>query len=417
MDYLEQLNITQYATCCGFLDRRAECYAEMPVPVYPPERAEELKPDYVVVAMLTSAQWKRIEACLLSVGIEREKIVFGQFRQESPNNNFIDILADKFIKTLTNDKKILYIIGAASMGDNIIACSLITEVLKRKKKKAAVLIALDRYRHMDIDFVGVIDKIFISDEIMRMIRVHILKNEKYESDNYIFAHPPLISKTNEYVPFDGLPLVDYYKMRVLKIPIDSRMYMPFSSGLSKNALEEIHSKYIIDDKRTIVLIKYARDRKMLSDDFWQNLVRIISKQGYIIYTNVNPDLGEVPVENTMPMFTTLSEIQYISNKVKCFIGLRCGLLDLLCTTKAKVIAIDNELNNDCELERSFSECDCKTMYYWHNYKDEICKKNKIILDERGGHTYNKQDIIVNGINLSRVFFDEEDLMKGVLKKL
>ena len=334
------------------------------------------------------------------------------------NSNFIEVLADRFIQTLTSNKKILYIIGAASMGDNLIACSLITEVLKRKKKKAAILIALDRYRHMDIEFVGVIDKIFISEELMGVIRIHILNNDKYEGDNYIFAHAPLIQETNEYVPFDGLSLVDYYKVHILKIPIDSKMYMPFSSGLSKNALQELHSKYIIDDKKTIVLIKYARG-KILSDDFWQNLVRCISQHGYVVYTNVNPDLGETPVENTMPIFTTLSEIQYLSNKIRCFIGLRCGLLDLLCMTNAKVIAIDNGLNNDCELERSFPESDCQTMYYWRDYKDEICNEiNKALNDKEAvSNLHTKKDVFVNGIELSKVYFDEDELMKEVLKKL
>ena len=133
MDYLEQLNITQYATCCGFLDRRAECYAEMPVPVYPPERAGELKPDYVIIAMLTPAQWKTIEACLLSVGIEREKLVFGHLRRELPMIQVGENYSDKCEGNESYNKTGKLAIAVkfnGALGDNVIRKSVVEALVR-----------------------------------------------------------------------------------------------------------------------------------------------------------------------------------------------------------------------------------------------------------------------------------------------
>lgn len=84
MDYWQQLATTKYADCLGFLDRKAEQYKGLPVPVYLPEQAGELEADCIVIALQTPAQWQTVETCLLSVGMEQEQLVYGGFREEMP---------------------------------------------------------------------------------------------------------------------------------------------------------------------------------------------------------------------------------------------------------------------------------------------------------------------------------------------
>ena len=78
-DYWQQLEITHYAECLGFIDRKAKQYTSLPVPVFLPEEVRETETDYVVIALLTPAQWQTVEASLLAAGIGQEQLVYGVF--------------------------------------------------------------------------------------------------------------------------------------------------------------------------------------------------------------------------------------------------------------------------------------------------------------------------------------------------
>ena len=66
LDYWQQLTATHYAECLGFLDRKAEQYAGLPVQVYLPEQAGEIKMEYIVIlnySYLTTIKQKRPNFC------------------------------------------------------------------------------------------------------------------------------------------------------------------------------------------------------------------------------------------------------------------------------------------------------------------------------------------------------------------
>lgn len=75
-EYLRQILITGYCDVVGFLDKNYECYQNMRLPVYSPNKAAELKPDYVVVALRGELGLEEIKRILLKQGFEDTQIVY-----------------------------------------------------------------------------------------------------------------------------------------------------------------------------------------------------------------------------------------------------------------------------------------------------------------------------------------------------
>ena len=134
MDYWQQLLVTHYAKCLGFLDRKAKQYAKLPVPIYLPEQAGDMDVDYVVIALLTPAQWQTVESSLLSAGVEQERLVFGGFREELPQTELIsykalDVGVCNSCAYETGRTAIAVKFNSA-LGDNIIRKSVVVALAK-----------------------------------------------------------------------------------------------------------------------------------------------------------------------------------------------------------------------------------------------------------------------------------------------
>lgn len=132
MDYWQQLAATQYATCVGFLDRKAKQYVGLPMPVYLPEQARGLAVDYVVIALQTPAQWNTVVESLLSAGLRREQLIFGGFREELPvlenvsslQNNATGVCAYETGRTSIAVKY------NSALGDNVIRKSVVEALVR-----------------------------------------------------------------------------------------------------------------------------------------------------------------------------------------------------------------------------------------------------------------------------------------------
>ena len=102
--------------------------------------------------------------------------------------------------------------------------------------------------------------------------------------------------------------------------------------------QRLHSDYVLDKKRTIVLAPYANSCANLEEAFWEKLASELIGKGYVLYTNVASSREKV-ISGTAPMTTTFNELIYLAEKVNCFIGLRSGIFDLLAFTNARLLYI------------------------------------------------------------------------------
>ena len=228
----------------------------------------------------------------------------------------MDTLGQQFLESLITDKSLLYVICGASSGDVIIACGFLTSLLNRKRKKACVLIIKDRYRHMDIDFVGAIDKIFVTQEIMEQIKCRIYNTGQYETDNYIYASERWDWKNNAWIRTEGVSALDAYRRNILSVPDDAPFMPPIPKELTDINKKFLHKEYIIDRKRTIILVPcYSGGRISSLEEMWHELVKELNTLGYVVYTNIG--WSEKPLNGTLPMITTMSELNYLANKINC----------------------------------------------------------------------------------------------------
>lgn len=239
-------------------------------------------------------------------------------------------IAKEILECLTEDKDTLYVICPYNIGDFLIDGGFCYALLKKKRKRNCILIVRDRFRGADINFIGVSEIRYISQQVMDFLREYVYATSSYETDNYIYGHFHV--KDGHYDVTDELSFVERYRENVLNLPREAEFLPPLVDDLAEKDIAALHAKYDLDSKRTIVLTPYANSRANMPETFWETLASEIHKTFDVtIYTNVAAP-NEKVVPGTLPIVATFKEIRYIASNVKCFAGLRSGIGDFLALT-------------------------------------------------------------------------------------
>ena len=239
------------------------------------------------------------------------------------------------LKQMTADKDTLYVIYPLSnhIGDLLVDGGLCHALLKKKRKKACVLIAPEKFSKIDLNFVGVKEVQYIPKTLMELIRRYIYATREYEADNYVFGHFHMKANREDWkagVEVNrNLPFMHRFKENVFGLPLDTEIIPPIIQKLTDAQKQRLHETYTLDKARTIILAPYANALQNLEPSFWDKLVeKLIDKnKDYVIYTNTAPN--EKPIAGTTPIVTTFAELAYVAENINCFIGLRSGIFDFL----------------------------------------------------------------------------------------
>jgi len=106
---------------------------------------------------------------------------------------------------------------------------------------------------------------------------------------------------------------------------------------------EYFAEYGFIPGRTVILSPYANTIRQLPDEFWRLLAKRLSGLGYCVCTNLGSP-REKEVLGTVPVHIEISSIQAFAEYAGCFIGIRSGLCDLLCTCRCfKIILYSDEI--------------------------------------------------------------------------
>ena len=299
-----------------------------------------------------------------------------------------------FIRQMTPNPDYLYIILPYSVGDFFNIGGLSLAVQKKKNKSATVLIVKDRLKNLGVTYENFAGIIFLPENIMALICRYIYATGNYEGDNYIYGHFRIKSQSGEYVWDESLNLIDRYKQDVFKIPMDTPYTKPVVPPLTDENIAALRGKYTLDTERTIIICPYAHSVKNINDTHWKNLARKLKNKNYIVYTNVAGD--EKSLAGTKPLHVNLSELNFIADKVKCFIGLRSGIFDFLAMTGAKIFCIDTFPWWWHKLNILYPECNCKTIYNAVDYISPL-------------GIYFKEDDVNCQLKLSHPHIDAEDV--------
>ena len=329
-----------------------------------------------------------------------------------------------FIRQITPNQDWLYIIQPGSIGDMLLTMMLSHGVQKRKNKSATVLIALERMKTLSTVCENIAGIVYLPDPMIRLVQHYCCTTGEYEGDNYIYGllhlktekigggyeyNANLTYKAN-YDKDPTLSFIDNYKKKVFDIPLETSLMSPIISPISEENIVALNKQYILNKDHTIVFCPYALTYKNVGTRFWETLAQKFKATNYIVYTNVAGN--EKPIDGTLPLAVNFAELNFIADKVKCFIGLRTGLMDFLALTKSKIFCLSPFPEWADELSINYPGCDNTTLYYV--LEDYILPiKNYFQKD-----TVNAQiNLSHPRINSSNIYFLYEDLLNRILDEV
>lgn len=266
------------------------------------------------------------------------------------------------------EKDILYVICPYNIGDFLINGGLCYALQILKRKKTCVLIVCDKFKNSGLGFVGVMQIVYIPQEVMDEIRNYIIRTGQYDTDRYVYGHFHVESGC--FLWDKELCFFDRYRKNVFGLPLETEILAPIISGLLEEEGSRLHTRYKIDSS-TIVLAPYANSGpQIFSDTVWAVIAERLKELGYTVYTNVAGE-KELPVAGTLPLRLDFTELAWVAGQVKCFIGRRSGIMDFLSFCGAEILCIlYPEVWHD-DLRLNFPGHESKAFYYAGHYKGEL----------------------------------------------
>ena len=304
-----------------------------------------------------------------------EKILQEKVLQQKKLKESIFEHTEEFIKYFSANKDYLYLFCPKGIGDYLITAGLSHALEEKLGKKATVLIVQEKIKRLGVIFPNVAEIIAYPFDFMGSTSMWFHETENYVMDNFIYAN--FHYKDKNPIWNEKLNIIDRFKENVLEIPLDTPFWSPIVINAKADEIAALNEKYILDKEKTVILAPYAVTYKNLtkqtSESFWKDIAHRLKDKGYIVYTNVN-GLEETPVEGTEPITTTFSELYYISDKVKCFIGIRSGVFDFLAMTNAKIFNLIPFGNWFWDIALIYPESNSVTYHYTEEFKQMAFEK-------------------------------------------
>ena len=310
-----------------------------------------------------------------------------------------------FLNKLAANKDFLYIIQPFSVGDFLYVGGLSHAVQKRKNKKATVLIVQERMKNLGITYENLADIIYLPNNIMDALRGYFYSTGDYEGDNYIYGH--FHTGEHGYIWDDTVHLINRYKKNVLKVPLDTKFITPIVYAISEQNIADLSQKYILDKSRTIIIAPYVHSTRQLPIEFWETLAQQLKSRGYIVYTNTD-GFSEKPVAGTDAISPNFRELNFMADKIKCFIGSRSGIFDFLGLTETNLININPFPEWFWDLTLMYPDCNNRTLYNAIYYVEPIVtylQKSKVNANVALSHPK---------INTKDIFYSYKDILSAIL---
>ena len=316
--------------------------------------------------------------------------------------------AKNLMDSIMTDHRMLYVICPHNIGDFLINGGFCHALQKKKRKQSCILISCDKFRNININFVGVSDIIYISKQGMNLIQQYIFATALYETDLYVYGH----FHDSEHIPKGpDIPssFVELYRQNVFCLPREEHLLPPIVDDITASRKQELHSLYHIS-KDTVVLMPHAYSvEKPPSANLWIQLCQNLLERGYHVYTNVAG--SETVVEGTLPLRVTLPELFYLADKVRCFVALRSGITDFLAFTKAKIVCILEPMHWYFDLSRNYPDCNSQNYYYIGGYRKEI----EAFMQQNNITDFHQLNFASEHVNNVDIYLEDAHLIQAILQ--
>lgn len=218
------------------------------------------------------------------------------------------------VDVITRNKNNLYIFSYAGVGDTIAIASLSNYAKKIYKPQKMVLVCKNNHKSIADLYPSFDDTVVINRTIMYFIRVCNQLNLRNYGQNYIIGNCNLLFKTwHKYS--DRL---DAIRSCILQAP---KSWNPEPIKMPENYHD------LGFDKKDIIIAPYANTFKGLEEETCKDLVSVLSRKGFRIYTNING--SEKPIQGTIALNENLEDIISSAEKCAAVISYRSGFSDFM----------------------------------------------------------------------------------------
>lgn len=341
-----------------------------------------------------------------------------------------------YIERITGNKDFLYIIQPYGLASVLISGGLSHAVQARKNKSATVLLLGDSLKNLGLTWKNVTSIKYFPVDTMELFNKYFSETQDWEGENFIYGnfHQEIKNPDDENifdsetavasdvekfddelsdkkkVDFEEISTVDQFKEKVFDLPPDTEFHYPIFDELSDETAAALNQKYILDRNKTVIICPYFDYSPIAAVKFWTDFAKTLNDDGYIVYTNIQ-EIYQAPIEGTLPLNVSFAELHYLADKVKCFAGIRSGILDFLALTDAKIFSIETFPIWQQNLKILYPKCNVRTFY---DTSALIQPLRKLMTDS---NTNAKFELHHEKINDEDIFYTQKSILNALLNSV
>lgn len=216
-----------------------------------------------------------------------------------------------------------------ALGDIYFCMSYLIEYLDRRKiKKYAVCVPTESCAAVARLFGTECVVVYSQKELDSLIQAVIYTQD---NDCYIVHQDrPYVVNLHKILYMKKIPLEKIYCCGIFGLSADTEPMEPYG-WINYSKIEEIQ------EGKSVILSPYAKSVMALPGQIWTDIIKIYTKRGYQIFTNVSRDEEALP--GSEPLRAEINAMKSVVERAGTFIGIRSGLCDVIRTADCKKVAL------------------------------------------------------------------------------
>ena len=182
---------------------------------------------------------------------------------------------ENWLYPLTQDKETLHLFypsEAKGFGDFFIVGGLLTAFAEKSGKKNVAMFIDEKFSRLGADFEGV-NMIYMPSAEHKIIADYIADHNLYVNENYFYGWFHRKNTEGNLIRNGNTDFLSEFKEILFNLPLDTKLEEPTIHPPAIDEKINLHRRYIIDKKRTIILFPHCRSSEKFPDIFWTVLVK------------------------------------------------------------------------------------------------------------------------------------------------
>ena len=290
------------------------------------------------IVLIATRFYEEMRSQLRNLGYTGEVIqviIFNSFAEHSLSDNTIKRKMKRMEQGIRTLKRIrehypaahLVICPNKALGDVYWAMSFLSAYSEKNHIGKTAIIVIGNACRQVAELFGATDiTVLENKEMDELVQAVIYTRE----GNSIIAHHdrPYTDNIIKWLDKHFLSFIDYYRCAVYGLAKDTPPIQPHKFENYKNQEQMPKGK-------SVILSPYAKSVIVMASGFWEKIADDYLAKGFSVYTNVVDE--ELPINRTLPLNISISQMLSAVEYAGTFIGIRSGLCDVLNTANCRKI--------------------------------------------------------------------------------